>query len=154
METATSTTCTSALLSGRIARFGIYEHITSDRGMTFTSQLWTSLANLLGITLHQTAAYNPTANRMVERFHRTLKAALMSRFKDFNWFTQLPWVLLGLRTTPKDVLNLSATEMMYCDPLVVPAKYFPSATSSDYLQHTRHVVGKFTLCHQSYKPPA
>ncbi|XP_068246520.1 uncharacterized protein [Palaemon carinicauda] len=77
LETATSAS-TSALLSGLIARFGIPEHITSDRGTAFTCQLWTSLGNLLGITLHQAIAYNLAANGMVERFHRTLKAAVMS----------------------------------------------------------------------------
>ncbi|XP_068229454.1 uncharacterized protein [Palaemon carinicauda] len=39
--TATSTSCTSALLSGCIVSFGIHEHITFNRGTTFTSQLWT-----------------------------------------------------------------------------------------------------------------
>ncbi|XP_068245593.1 uncharacterized protein [Palaemon carinicauda] len=74
--------------------------LPAQRGTTFTSQLWTSLANLLGITLHHTTTYNIAATGMVERFHRTLKASLISRCKDSNWFTQLPWVLLELRTTP------------------------------------------------------
>ncbi|XP_068247861.1 craniofacial development protein 2-like [Palaemon carinicauda] len=46
-----------------IMRFCIHEDISFDRGTTFTSQL------------HQTTAYNPPANRMEERFHRTLKVA-------------------------------------------------------------------------------
>ncbi|XP_068229359.1 uncharacterized protein [Palaemon carinicauda] len=136
METATSASCISALLSVWIARFGVPEHITSDRGTTFTSQLWTPLANILGITLIQTTDYNPAAKGMVEHFHLTLKAALMSRCKDSNWFTQLPWVLLGLRTTCKDALDISASE------------FFPSATSSDDLQRICHVMGKFTPCRQ------
>ncbi|XP_068228065.1 uncharacterized protein [Palaemon carinicauda] len=55
-----------------------------------------------------TTAYNPDANGMVEHFHHILKAALMSLCKDSNWFTQLPWVLLGLRTTSKDPLDILA----------------------------------------------
>ncbi|XP_068250786.1 uncharacterized protein [Palaemon carinicauda] len=79
LETATSTSCSaSALLSGKIRRFGILEYITSDKGTTVTFQQWTSLANLLGITFNQTTAYNPAANGMVERFHRTLKEDLHS----------------------------------------------------------------------------
>ncbi|XP_068234392.1 uncharacterized protein [Palaemon carinicauda] len=77
MKTPTSALCTSALLSGCIVRFGIPKNITSDRGTTFTSQLWT-LANLLGITLHLKTAYNPADNAVVEHRHLTLKAALMS----------------------------------------------------------------------------
>ncbi|XP_068246877.1 uncharacterized protein [Palaemon carinicauda] len=125
MELATSASCTSALLSGWIAKFGIPEHVTSDRGTTFTSQLWTPLANLMDITLHQTTAYNPAANGMVESFHCTLKVALMSRCKDSNLFTQLPWVLQGLKTNLKEARDLSAAEMVYGDPLVVPSEFFP-----------------------------
>ncbi|XP_068200656.1 uncharacterized protein [Palaemon carinicauda] len=146
--------CTSALLSRWIARFGIPEHITSDRGTTFTSQLWTSLANLLGITLHQKTAYNPAANGMVELFHRTLKPALMSHCKDSNWFSPLYLVFLGLRTTSKDALFVSAAEMVYGNPLVIPVELYSSATSSDNLQRLRHIVGKFTPCRQTYNPPA
>ncbi|XP_068220447.1 uncharacterized protein [Palaemon carinicauda] len=116
--------CTSALLSEWIEKFGIPQHITSDRSATFTSQLWTSLAYLLGITLHQTTVNNTAANGKVERFHHTLKADLMSRYKDSNRFTQLPWVLLGLRTTPKDGLDVTASEMVYGDLLVIPVEFF------------------------------
>ncbi|XP_068236955.1 uncharacterized protein [Palaemon carinicauda] len=108
------------------------------KGKTFTSQLWTSLANLLGITLHQETAYNLAINGMVERFHRTLKAVLMSRCKDSNWFTYFPWVLLGLRATPKHALDVSAAEMVFA--------------SSDNLLCIHPVVGKFTSCRQTYKP--
>ncbi|XP_068221406.1 uncharacterized protein [Palaemon carinicauda] len=117
----------------------------ADRSTTFTSKLWTSLANLLCITLHQTTAYNPAANCMVQRFYCTLKAALMSCLKDSNWFTQLSWVLMGLRTTLIDVLD---------DWMVVHGETLTSVTSSNNLQHLRHIVGKFTPCPQTYKPPA
>ncbi|XP_068226483.1 uncharacterized protein [Palaemon carinicauda] len=127
--------------------------ITGDWGTTFPSQLWTLFANLRGITLHQTTFYNPAANGMVEHFHRTLKVVFMSGCMNSNWFTQLPWVLLGLRTTSKDGLDVSAALIVYSDLLVAPAKYFPSATSSDYLQRLRHVVGKFTPCRQTQQPP-
>ncbi|XP_068205295.1 uncharacterized protein [Palaemon carinicauda] len=123
-------------------------------GTTFTSQLWTSLANLLGIILPQTTIYKPAANGRVEDFHRTLKAALMSHCKDYSWFTQLSWVLLGLRTTPKDALDVSAAGMVYGDGLVVHPEYFPSATSSDNLKRLRHNVERFTLHCQTYKPQA
>ncbi|KAK3880962.1 hypothetical protein Pcinc_014612 [Petrolisthes cinctipes] len=66
-------------------------------------QLWTSLGKLMGTAVHHTTGYNPDANGMVECFHRTLKAALMSRCKNSTWFSQLSWVILGLRTTPKAI---------------------------------------------------
>ncbi|KAK4327550.1 hypothetical protein Pmani_001957 [Petrolisthes manimaculis] len=105
--------------------------ITSDRGTTFTLQLWTSLGQLWGTSIHHTTAYNPKANGMVERFHRTLKAALMSRCSNSTWFAQLPWVLLGLRTAPKKGLEVSPAEMVYGDPLVIPGEFFPEAPHND-----------------------
>ncbi|XP_068235619.1 uncharacterized protein [Palaemon carinicauda] len=98
LETA-SASCTSALLSGWIARFGIPEDNT---GVLFSP-------------------LNPVANGMVERFHSTLKAALISCCKDSNRFTQLPLVLLGLTTISKDALDVSAAEMVYGDPLIIHA---------------------------------
>ncbi|XP_068234097.1 uncharacterized protein [Palaemon carinicauda] len=73
-------------------------------------------SNLLHITPHQKTAYNPAGNGMVKLFHRTLKAVLMSRCKDSNWFSQLPLVFLGIKTTPKDALDISAAEMTYKTP--------------------------------------
>ncbi|XP_068215785.1 uncharacterized protein [Palaemon carinicauda] len=107
-RTKTSVSCSFALLSGWMARFCIPKHFTSDRGTTFSSQLSTSLVNLLAVTLHQTTAYNPAPNRVVEHIHHTLKAALMSPCNKSNWFTQLPCILLGLSTTSNDALDVSA----------------------------------------------
>ncbi|XP_068233457.1 uncharacterized protein [Palaemon carinicauda] len=128
--------------------------VADVRGTTFTSQLWKSLANLLGITLNQTTAYNLAANGMVERFHLTLKAALMSRCNDSNWFTQFPCVLLRLRTTTKEALDILAAERVYGNPVGRPCQIFSFAIYSDDLQRIRHVMRKFTPCRQTYKPQA
>ncbi|KAK3885064.1 hypothetical protein Pcinc_010718 [Petrolisthes cinctipes] len=153
MANATSTSCASSLLSGWISRFGIPEHITSDRGTTFTSHLWTSLGQLMGTTVHHTTAYNPEANGILERLHRTLKAALMSRCNNSTWSSQLPWVLLGLRTTPKEGLDASPAEMVFGEPLVVLGEFFPDAPSNNNISRLRNIVGKLAPCKQTYKPP-
>ncbi|XP_066958709.1 uncharacterized protein [Macrobrachium rosenbergii] len=46
--------------------------ITTGRGPAFLSELWVSLARLMGTTLHSTTAYNPSANSMVETAHHSL----------------------------------------------------------------------------------
>ena len=112
-----------ALLHNWVSRFGTPEHITSDRGSQFTSTLWSQLSTLLGNELHQTTSYHPQANGMVERFHRDLKAALRARLNGPNWVDELPWVLLGLRTAPKEDLQTSAAEMVYGAPLLVPGDF-------------------------------
>ena len=56
----------------------------------------------------------------MERFHRSLKAALRTRLTGPNWFDELPWILLGIQTAPKDDLHASSAELVYGAPLAVP----------------------------------
>ena len=69
------------------------------------------VAAYLHVYIYLSTAYHPQANGLVERFHRTMKAALKARLTGPNWFDELPWVLLGLRTAPKDDLQSSSAEL-------------------------------------------
>ena len=149
MVDASTESCVSALIEAWIARFGLPENITSDRGSVFTSALWTQLAKRLGISTTTTTAYNPEANGIVERLHRTLKAALMSRCTSDKWKMELPWVLLGLRTTPKDVDDHSPAEKVYGENLTVPADFFRRSPELP-LADLRDTVARFIPCQQTY----
>ena len=118
-----------ALITGWIARFGVPGDISSDRGSHFTSSLWSEIAARLGVELHHTSAYHPQANGMIERFHRTLKTALKARLTGPNWVEELPWVLLGLRTTPKEDLGYSSAELVYGEPLTIPGELVSSKSA-------------------------
>ncbi|XP_068246507.1 uncharacterized protein [Palaemon carinicauda] len=96
-------------------------------------------------------AYNPAANGIVECFHLTFKSVLMSCCKDSNCFTQILWVFMRLRITPKDTLHVSVAEMLYSDPLVVPDELFPTTTSPNNYLSLCYIVGIFTPCQQPYK---
>ena len=114
--------------------------ITSDRGPQFTSQLWSSIAQLLGTRLHHSTAYHPQANRLVERFHRHLKSALRACLTGPNWTRELPWVLLGIHTAPKEDLGCSSAELVYGTPLTVPGDFVPSLTiHSDHRNHLQRL---------------
>ena len=91
--------------------------ISSDRGSQFTSQLWNAI-NVSGTTHHCIPA-----NGLVERFHRNLKDALRARLTGPTWSRELPWVLLGIRTAPKEDLKCSAAELVYGIPLTVPGDF-------------------------------
>ena len=121
----TAACCAQALITSWIACFGIPVDMTSDRGLQFTSELWASVAQLLGTTLHHTTAYHPQANGLVERFHCYLKTALRTRLTGPNWTKVLPWVFLGIRTAPKEDLGCSSAEMVYGAPLTVPGDFIP-----------------------------
>jgi len=136
-----TSSCAKAFILNWVSRFGIPEHITSDRGPQFVSHLWSNIAEFLGIKLHPTTAYHPQANGMVERFHRSFKASLRARLKSPNWVNELPWVLLGLRTIPKEDLGTSSAEMVYGAPLSVPGEFIRSSSSNDITtdQHVKRL---------------
>jgi hypothetical protein len=59
---------------------------------------------------------------MVERAHRQMKEALKARLAGDRWPEHLPWVLLGMRSAPKDNSNISAAEAVLGTPLVLPGQ--------------------------------
>ncbi|BHF80223.1 hypothetical protein SprV_0702334700 [Sparganum proliferum] len=66
-----------------------------------------------GCTRIQTTTYHPTANGMVERFHRQLKASLCAAADPENWTDHLPLVLLGILSALKPDLDCYATELVF-----------------------------------------
>ncbi|XP_066958084.1 uncharacterized protein [Macrobrachium rosenbergii] len=150
MQEATASSCAEALLSSWISRFGVPDHITTDRGPTFLSELWSTLAHLLGTAHHTSTAYNPAANGLVEHFHSSLKASLMARCTAEDWKYQLPWVLLGLRTAPRANGDPSVAEKIYGEPFVVPGELVTEDHHNPSVQRLRDIVGKFAPYKRTY----
>ena len=68
LNCTTAAGCAQALLTHWISRFELPLDISSDQGPQFTSQLWMSVAKLLETQVHNTTAYHPLANGLVEHF--------------------------------------------------------------------------------------
>ena len=129
LQDITAETVARALLSGWITRYGCPHTITTDQGRQFESQLFHSLANMCGIHLSRTTAFHPAANGLVERMHRTLKAAIMCRAQE-RWTEALPLVLLGMRTSFKEDLQASVAELVYGEPLRVPGELLAASPTT------------------------
>ena len=123
LSSITSEDCARALIAGWISRFGVPTRITSDRGTQFTSAIWASLCNFLGIFHTKTTSFHPQSNGLVERFHRSLKSSLRSRLAGSDWMKHLPLVMLGLRSVPKDDFSSSVAEAVYGSPLSLPGDF-------------------------------
>ena len=80
---------------------------------------------VLGIKPQTTSAYHPQANGMVERFHRTLKISLKARLDGPRWMGELPFVMLGIRTTRKEDLDAAPVLLTYGTNLRVPDDFLP-----------------------------
>ena len=137
--------CASALFHGWIARFGVPALLTSDRGTQFTSSLWAAICTLLGIQHKPTTAFHPQSNGMVERFHRQLKDALRSRLATSDWYHHLPWVLLGLRSAPRQDSATTAADAVYGSSLVLPNQFLqaPEPPCQQFYEDLREAMSGF-----------
>jgi transposase InsO family protein len=159
-DDTTAVACARILVSHWISRFGVPADISSDRGPQFTSALWAEITKLLGIDHHRTTAYHPQANGLVERFHRHLKSSLKARLTGPDWINELPWVLLGIRTAPKEDLGTSSAELVYGAPLTVPGDFVAHSDGNHnpatFLPKLRDIVRSFaptpTSRHGTFSP--
>ncbi len=108
----------------------------------------------------QTTAYHPQSNRMVERTHGQLKAALRARLAGSRWPEHLPWVLLGLHTAPKEDNGVSAAELVYGAALALPAEFLSAEEppAAKFLQKLQQVeipaTRPLSYAEVAAKPPA
>jgi len=141
----TAETVSRALLSGWIAGFGCPQTITTEQGRQFESNLFHSLTKMCGIHLCRTTPHHPAANGLVERLHRTMKAAIMCH-ADEQWTEALPLVLLGICTAYKEDLQSSTAELVYGEPLRVPGELLagasPKVEASTFIQQLRQQMGQ------------
>ncbi|GFU50680.1 transposon Tf2-6 polyprotein [Trichonephila clavipes] len=95
----------------------------------FESSLMRELTNMMGSHRIHSASYHPQSNRMIERFHRHLKSAIIAH-EDAGWTDILPIVLLGLRSAMKNDLKATSSQLVYGTTLRLPS----NLTSSESLQ--------------------
>jgi hypothetical protein len=107
---------------------------------------------LLGIKHQMSTAFHPQSNGLVKRAHRCFKEALKAKLAGGNWPSHLPWVLLGLRTAPREDSRLSMAELVYGPSLNLPGSLVTAAELLPELfgQHLRSAVP----CIATRKPPA
>jgi len=160
-------TCAHALIAHWIARFGVPAHLSSDRGTQFASDLWSAVAQLLGIQLHRTTAYHPQSKWVNGTFsptHEGSTAGTAYRPSGPDCVDGLPWVLLGIRTAPKEDIKSSSAELVFGAPLRVSGDFLATPSGREYstmiLQELREKVGKLapvpTTCHggsRTFVPP-
>lgn len=142
LENITAETIASSLVHGWVARFGVPARITTDQGRQFESQLFRELTKILGARRARTTAYHPQSNGCVERWHRTLKAAIAAHLNEHTWPDLLPTVLLGLRAAIREDSGASAAEMVYGQPLRLPGELMEptthrNATEEEFLRQLR-----------------
>jgi hypothetical protein len=147
LAATSSSDCAAALLRGWIQRFGVPKTITSDRGPQFTAALWAATCRLLSISNVPTTSYYLQANRLVELFHRRIKDALRAPASGSDWYSHLPWVLLGIRSTWREDSQFLPAEAVFGSQPVLPGQFLdtPEPPTPNFLAEFQGVLaGRMT----------
>ena len=148
LQDCTANTVAKMFFTHWVARFGAPRLITTDQGSQFEAQLFDTLTKLIGSKRCRTTAYHPESNGIIERWHRSLKTALMCH-GETQWTDTLPIVLLGLRTCLKEDLGASVAELVYGTTLKVPGEFF---SSEEMPSDPRIFVEDFRVIMQKLRP--
>ncbi|KAG6453520.1 hypothetical protein O3G_MSEX008200 [Manduca sexta] len=125
-------TVSKCIYEGWIVRYGCPVRITTDQGRQFESNVFSKLMKFLGIHKIRTTPYHPQSNGIVERWHRSLKAALMARLHNrTTWVDELPTVLFGLRAAVRTDNEVSAAELTFGKTLRLPGEFYDTSTDND-----------------------
>ena len=140
-----ATTVCRAFVDNWVTRFGSPETLTTDQGSQFESRLFKALLQLTGCRQVRTTAYHPAANGMIERWHRSFKAAVMCHVTR-RWTRSLSTVMLGLRSNVMDC-GSSPAEYVYGTTLRIPGEFVlpedfapnPQIFLEEFREHMRAV---------------
>lgn len=141
LDNIQASTVASTLIEVWIARFGIPDYITTDRGSQFESSLFKELTEKLGSIHYKTTAFHPQSNGCIERFHRTLKAALSSMPNPYDWVNNLPLIMLSLRNSVRSDCPYSSAQLMLgCSPklpidLLAPKPQYRISSPDTYIKN-------------------
>ena len=103
-------------------KFGLVIDLISDNGPSFRAAMIVELDKLMGIRHLFTTPYNPQSNGMVERPHRTLKAALKCFVNSgqSNWDEMLAPIVFAICTTPREGSIYSPFALMFHRDPITP----------------------------------
>ena len=146
MKDMEANTVTRAFYDNWVARFGAPQVLTTDQGSQFESRLHQALLKLIGCQRIRTTPFHPQSNGMIERWHRSFKAAIMCHATP-HWTRVLSTVLLGLRIHLRLDTNASPAEFLYGTTLRVPGEFVlpddftpdPQMFVDEFREHMREV---------------
>ena len=95
-------------------RIGLPTEILTDPGTVFMSALPKQLCDMLEIKRIRTSPYHPDSDRMLERWHASMKPMIKKTELDHrDWDKCLKYLLFAYRSTPHSVTGFSPFELIY-----------------------------------------
>lgn len=105
--------------------FGTPSRLITDQGTSFTGKKFQTFIKACGVTHVFNAVATPRANGQVERYDRTILAALGAMTHDKpkgSWDDYLPDVQLGINTTVHKTTNKTPTELLFGRQVLNPSQ--------------------------------
>ena len=94
-----------------------------------------------------TMSYHPESNGIIERVHRNLKASLKAKCTSSSWTSELPLILLCLRSAPEESDAISSFKRTFRVPLILPGDFWGLAETPnhEFLTEFQRAIGASTL---------
>ena len=75
-------TVAKAFMHSWVSTYGVPAYISTDSARIFCGVIWTKLTQLLGCKSIRTSPRRPESNSGIERYHRSLKGAIMTHLNN------------------------------------------------------------------------
>lgn len=114
--------------------FGTPKRLITDQGTSFTSKIFKSYIESVGVKHTLNAVATPRANGQVERYNRTILAALSTMNHDKpngNWDEHLPSIQLGLNTMVHATTKKTPSELLFGRIITNPSDKVINEIASD-----------------------
>ena len=105
-----------------ICRYGCPAIIQSDNGLEFVNEIIKQLLKKFQIWHQRVSPYHPQANRMIERFNRTLEEALSKLEETHDWDKFVRPTLISYNTSQHSITKLIPYYLMFGRDLKLPIK--------------------------------
>ncbi|XP_059302333.1 uncharacterized protein LOC132054307 [Lycium ferocissimum] len=110
----TNKVVTNFVRNNIIRRFGIPESIITDNGDNLNSHLMRDTCAQFQITHRNSTAYRPQMNGAIEAANKNIKKILRKMIDNYkDWHDQLPYALLGYRTTARTLTRATPYLLVY-----------------------------------------
>nr|XP_010314409.2 uncharacterized protein K02A2.6-like [Solanum lycopersicum] len=122
-KAVTKKVVTDFVCNNLICRFGVPESLITDNGANLNSHLMKDICEQFKITHRNSTAYHPQMNGAVEAANKNIKRILRKMIDNYKcWHENLPYALLGYRTTIRTSTGATPYLLLYETEAVIPAE--------------------------------
>jgi transposase InsO family protein len=122
IKEATTETVALFFLEQIVCRHGCPDIVMSDRGTTFTSELFQELNKQLGIDHRTSTAYHPQTQGLVERSHSTLTdcIAIYAASNQKDWCSLIPHLQFAINSSVQETTGYSPHYLLHGQEPTLP----------------------------------